>query len=316
MGIVRDRLTKAWGQIPQVLQLASAVSAFVVFVVPSLGYLALRHRALLLQLPEGVLTYPTEELALTGVALLWRLPWRMLAALFDVAAPTWIPSLLVLALCIAVQLGRKRRATFQLIVSAALCAGLILAALAYRELVVFDAIGAGARKIADDPLTQARLETFQWLREGTKAAAARREALAGFGGWLLLLAGLVLARLWRLDPPRRAFPGFVRRAALWGAGVTALFLAGQIPRAHAYAQWGQSCPTVRGVVPGCAPGLQGIDLEHGPPRAWDVSVGARQEYILTLRGEQRVLVPLRLASEGRCALLGSTQVVPDLNFTP
>lgn len=308
---LRQRIAAALSDLPITLQVLGALGSVLVIFVPGLGLLAHRHRLLLLQLPEGALHYAPDQLGITGLTALWRLPWRMLLAAFETTTPIY----LVTAALGLVAVWLHYRCASSRAPSRLEAIGLLVvfawAALGFAQLISFDSLTSEAL-VGSDLVRSWRLETYGWLTNIVENAsnAARREALAGLIGWLLI-AGIQSARL---AGHVRQTPW--RRGLLVGHALILLFVVGLVPRGHAYAHWGMAYPEVIQVDKKCEPDLSRL-LSLRCVKAWHVSVPSTNELVLIRRRDGvEHLQPLTHPDGGRCASLGPRSVVGASGFIP
>ncbi len=308
MPSLKQRLSAALSDVPVVLQVAGVLGSILVVAIPGIGHLAHRHRLLLLGLPEGVLHHAPEQLAITGVTILWRLPWRMLLALVEVSTPIFWSALSLLVFAIVL----VRRARAGLRPSAPWSLGLLVF-VAWSSFFVTGLITRDALEVRDlsgpDVLSRAHAETDSWLEISSAENRRRREALAGLVGWLSALAAASAYLTSRLE-----HAGW-RRGLLAGYALILLFLAGQLPRAHAYAYWGLEYPRAPHVSDACDPQLSRA-LACDCVTAWHVSVDSRDEYILVRKDSTSQLRPLTHPEGGRCASLGAPSIVGGSGSVP
>lgn len=296
----KQRLVAAFDDIPATLQVLGALASFLVFLVPGFGLLVHRHRLLLIDVPEGALRYGADQLALAGITMLWRLPWRMLLALFETATAFW--AVTIAGVAFGLWLLRRRRAV-PAIVTLGLLALMAWFALAFVQVTSFEQASISSL-VGADGLKEIRRETGSWLtnKDAHGQNRRRREALAGLLGWLTVAT--VVA--WRLHA--RCAPSPLRRPVDIGFILLLLFLAGQLPRLHAYAYWGQEYPQVAEIDAACDAELR-QELELGCAWGWHVSMGSTQELILLEKDKRRILKPLTHPSGGSCISLFKTSIV-------
>lgn len=295
------RIRLALRDIPLALQAASALGAVVVVVLPALGYLTHRHRLVLMDLPTGFLTYGPEELALTGASVIWALPWRVLYAIADPTTPLFLPTLMLALLAVALVWGQRFVAEF-FVAKIGLGAVLVLffVSLSYAYSLPYPTEGSLTSSLrGSGALSRARLEASSWLSNSSDINRRNREAMAGFVGWLLLTAALAFR--WLGPPPLQAA---TTKLGVAIAVLLVAFLFGQLPRAHAYAEWGWVYPKVVAIDAAC-----GNHTPVDPGAAWLVSLGAREEYLLREGDQGPELQPLNHPDGGRCSTLGRPGVV-------
>lgn len=304
-------------EVPAVVQLGGAVAAVVLFAVPALGHLALSHRAELMGLPVGLVSYAPEHLALTGASMLWKLPWRMAYAL--VHGELFLTGAAWLAVLGAFLAGRPARMHSRLRVLAlvGLSIVVLLGAVCLRRLLAPNGASLASGQMRDI-VSMAEFEVHSWLVNPGELNRRRREALAGVGGWIGLLCGS-LAVAW-VDRSRGTH-GAGRVSARVASALLALstlFLIGQLPRAHALASWGRQAPRAHGIVEQCGQKDLGAALAAGLVDGWLVAPNAREEYLAILDHDplsNLTFVPLTEPEGGRCAVLGREEVVGNVQRT-
>jgi hypothetical protein len=306
-----SRLTK---DIPTSIQVLGLVSGFIGVAVPGIGYLTHERRVQLLDLPREVFEYGPYQAALTGCAALWHLPWRMVNAM--TVGNTLIRLVAITALVIAFfrkpLLRRWRNPRMSLAAVTLLMVLVAISGKTYSNLITLQ------RDQQPSMLSDhGRATTFEWLQNPNDANNVLVDALAGVIGWLILAATVaaiefkLLARSPVTVVSRSAWAGVVSSC------VALFFLIGQLPTAHAYASWGFRYPKVVGLSPKFDDTLAAL-LTGGKVWAWDVSLGAKAEYLLVKEaGQPWRLQPMHRSGGGRCAALGAEEVIAlDTNVRP
>ena len=296
----KQRLVAAFEDIPVTLQILGALASFLVFLVPGFGLLIHRHRLLLLDVPEGALRYGADQLALAGITMIWRLPWRMLLALFEPATAFWAVALAGAAF--GLWLVCQRRAV-PAVVTLGLLVSISWFALAFVQVSSFEQ-ASGASLIGADGVKEIRRETVSWLinKDADGQNRRRREALAGLLGWLSVATFVT----WRLHARCASSP--LRRPVDIGFILLLLFLVGQWPRLHAYAYWGQEYPQVAEVDAVCDAELR-QQMQLGCAWGWHISMDSQEELMLLEKENRRILKPLTHPSGGRCLSLSKPSIV-------
>jgi len=151
-------------------------------------------------------------------------------------------------------------------------------------------------------------EIGTWIDNPGELNRSRREGLVGVVAWLAILAASLGVAWWE----RGASSGTAYRVGAVGTMLAALFLVGQIPRAHAVATWGREAPRVLGIAEGCGEAALAAALRESRVDGWLASPGATREYVVVMGGEplsERRFVPLTHTDGGACAELGAEEVV-------
>ena len=313
-----NRISAILANVPVLVQLLSLVTGVLGILVPGLGYLTHERRVLMLSLPREALEYGPYQAALTGFSVCWHLPWRMAYA--ATSGNGWVLSISLGILAILLTRGaifrRCRRSPAKaLVVLLLVQIPVVLVSLGY-SLAVTLARNDAAEHHGKGPITlpeRARFETRSWIENPTIEYRCRATELAGLSGWLMLLTVIMLRESRR---HAAGSEGMFRTCfSLCGAGflMLAVFLCGQIPTAHAYAQWGFSYPVVAEIATRCDEDLA-KSLKGDTVRAWDISIGAKSEYLLVHRTDSaRVkwfLRPVTQPGGGRCSSLAAETVIP------
>src|ERR1700680_168835 len=255
--------------------------------IARLGFATLRAREELLGIAP--LGYPQENLVWAGANALAALPPRAVAAfLVHPVLGGSAAALLLLALAFHAyrRLVRVRGAAILALLAAAAIV-LALGAMCYRiALRATDLVGEASLEgapcgsgVSPNPTERMTFETCSWLTNESLDNEQRREGFAGLLAWLMLACVAAIGTGARAT----GLSGFTSglRGALVGVHVLLLlFLLYQLPRAHAYAEWGLRYPLAR-VKPECAKDLAG---KIANCCAFDVSAGA-QKTTLLLRGK-------------------------------
>jgi hypothetical protein len=257
--------------------------------IARLGFATLRAREELLGIAP--LGYPQENLVWAGANALAALPLRAVAALLvHPVLRGSAAALLLLALAFHATrwLVRFRGAAILALLAAAAIV-LALGAMCYRiALRATDLVGEASLEgapcgsgLGPNPTERMTFETCSWLTNESLDNEQRREGFAGLLAWLVLAS---VAAIWT-GARATGFSGFASglRGALVGLHVLLLlFLLYQLPRAHAYAEWGLRYPLAK-VKPECA--KDNLAGEIANCCAFDVSAGA-QKTTLLLRGSR------------------------------
>ncbi|HEY6322622.1 MAG TPA: hypothetical protein VJA16_13790 [Thermoanaerobaculia bacterium] len=256
--------------------------------IARLGFATLRAREELLGIAP--LGYPQENLVWAGANALAALPVRAVAAfLVHPVLRGSAAALLLLAVAFHATrwLVRCRGAAILALLAAAAIV-LALGAMCYRiALRATDLVGEASLEgapcgsgLGPNLAERMTFETCSWLTNESLANEQRREGFAGLLAWLMLAC---VAAIWT-GARATGFSGFTLglRGALVGLHVLLLlFLLYQLPRAHAYAEWGLRYPLAK-VKQECAKDLA---AEIANCCAFDVSAGA-QKTTLLLRGSR------------------------------
>jgi hypothetical protein len=317
-GIEHDRFSAVLSNVPILVQLFSLVGGVLGILVPGLGYLTHERRVLMLSVPRESLEYGPYQAALTGFSVCWHLPWQMAYAL--TSGPNWMMgiSLAVLTVILLRTLAiRKifRPSTKTLAVLLVLQITGVVTSLGYSQVITLErnevpqALGRGGFSLIE----RARLQTRGWIENPTPATRARASALAGLSGWLTLFAVTMMLESQRLAAKSRGAVRFCFKACQGAFLVLSVFLCGQIPTAHAYAQWGFTYPSVVGVAAKCDADLA-KSIKSGEADAWDISMGAKYEYLLVrnanLKQGKWFVQPLIRPGGGKCSSLAADEVIP------
>ncbi len=263
------------------IALATGFCTAMIMVLGVLGLLVQRAREGLIGIPP--LSYPNDQLLLTGADALWSLLWR---ALVSLVAPHpglhWSAAvLLVLTVALIVEgwsLRKNSRAFFALALSAGILgAGAWLYSAAIQSSLDPPTPGYGldcAKSFSRALDESSAFETCTWLTNDTSRNQKRRQGLGGILGLLLLASSsaIWLGARWKALGPRFLW---ARRGLLLFHGVLVVFFLRLVPPAHAYATWGVSYPpvTLRIDRPGCDQTLAQA-ISQGACCAYDVSQGA------------------------------------------
>lgn len=237
----------AWlGEHKEILALAFGGLSTLVY---GLGLFSLRSRETLLGLTSS-LKYPHEEAVLTGLHVLWRLPWDALAGLTSknpwLLAGAW-GSLALCLLATAVVRRAPRRwrrlrwVAFVVVGLAVLFTHRFHFAALFpphkQDAVVYPSFDP---ELSGDPIAEPAFESVSWLINETEVNAHHRAALNGLGAWLLTVSGFwVWVALRQRDLSTRQRWGVVVVFVVLG-----LSIGSTAPRGYAVTIWGVSYPTV------------------------------------------------------------------------
>ena len=231
--------------------LAVGIGTLLVVALGILGLLAQRAREGLIGVPA--LTYPADQLLLTGADSLWSLPWRALVSLSAPHPGLRGSALVLLVLTVALAFGNwfpwnGRRGLIALAFSASvLVTGAWLYTAAIHSSLDQPTPGHGldcAGQFSQAWDESSAFETCTWLTNDTPKNHKRRQALGGVLGLLLLAAASAIRLGFRCKAlgPRAIC---AQRGLLMLHLVLVLFFLRLVPPAHAYATWGVSYPAIK-----------------------------------------------------------------------